>query len=128
MDKQTRLQELRSKSAAGIPSEQEDIVLALKALQALAAEQELPIHPRDIKTSKYPIAVPHGFSSLFSDLWIEVSWGTRGVSEGRYTANVGWSYEHPRGGTNGYSLGFITKNPDGQWGWQTSQGKWGVVK
>ena len=66
-------------------------------------------------TGESTVPVPNGFDSLFKDIQIEVS----REHGSRIGFRVGWSYNHPGGGSNGFSIGYIVYESDKQqWGWQ----------
>ena len=67
--------------------------------------------------------VPQSFESLFKTLEIYVRWERSGKA-----ARVGWSYDHPGGGSNGFSIGYILfDEAKGAWGWRLEDGRWGIV-
>ena len=105
------------------PIEDQDQKMALKALETLVDKANLPINVDDINNRDYSVKVPKGFESLFKSIVIRVRWTSDN------TATVNWHYEHPEGGTNGLSVGFIGMKDD-EWGWQISNPRreWGMVK
>ena len=101
--------------AAEAPDAAADDTAILAALNAVVENAKLPVKITSATTADYPVPVPPGFESLFS----KISIGVRALG-GRYagTFDIYWRYEHPDGGENGISVGYVMKNPDGRWGWR----------
>lgn len=120
---------LLSKTAGGIQGREKDVqAAALKALNVLLEETKTNVKWSSVNEVEKDIPVPKGFDSLFKSVSIYVKWYSDG--DGAY---VKWTYEHPRGG-NGYEIGRIVeqevdpKTGKAEWGWQTEDGRWGIVK
>jgi hypothetical protein len=119
------------KTGSGIVGQDKETqAAALKALNALLEEVKAPVKWSSVNENSKEIPVPKGFDSLFKSVHIVVKWNSGGES-----ALVKWSYDHPRGG-NGYDIGTIgvvhqKTDPEtgkGPWGWQTDEGRWGIVE
>jgi hypothetical protein len=100
-----------------------DPVGGLKALKELETWAELPIRFKSVDSAEYPVKVPQGFESLFKSITIDVTWERSGKA-----ARVQWGYNHPGGGSNGYSIGWVIfDDRKQQWGWRLEDGQYGMV-
>lgn len=105
---------LLEKTAGRAPT-LEDPEIALAAINALLRNARVPLKGwPSIDKTEVEVQIPSGFESMWKSLKIEIDW----ARDSRY-ANVSWTYTHPRGGSNGVTIGVVMFDGDAQkWGWR----------
>lgn len=78
--------------------------------------------PYKVRSPGVNIDVAEGFTSLFKQLRITFCRHKR--PDGEISVELNWSYRHPGGGSNGYSIGnVITESANGRVGWRLSNSR-----
>lgn len=114
---------LLGKTAGRLPQlDDEAKKKALEAINVLLKKIDAPVKWSNLSENSVNVPVPKGLSSLFSDLQIEISWGTD--SKGGIFGSLSWSYNHPDGGGNGKRIGRVGFDPEnGKWGWSNDSNR-----